>query len=724
MSSESADPLELALRAKGDDYVPRTHHLNEDGSPIYTNRLILETSPYLLQHAHNPVDWYPWGPEAFARAKAENKPIFMSIGYSTCHWCHVMERESFENVAIAEYMNEHYISIKVDREERPDIDDVYMTAVQAMTGSGGWPMSVVMTPERVPFFGGTYFPPEAGRHGRIGFRQVLVALNDAWVNQPDKVVAQAAELSRYLKERAAPLPPAEVPDARAIVDAAAYYPPRFDAQWGGFGSAPKFPTPSEMVFLLRHSRRSGDQHSAEMVLHTLRMMARGGVYDQVGGGFHRYSTDTKWLVPHFEKMLYDQAQLVSLYLEAGQTSGDPTFYAVADDILAYVAREMVSPEGGVYSATDADSPTPDGHEEEGWFFTWTPDEIREITPDNAEAAIAWWGVEPGGNFEGRSILTTWRTRAAVASSLGIDEATLDQHIKAARLDLYAVRSKRPPPLRDDKVLMAWNGLMVSAFARGALVLDDPQWAKQATKTADFLLKQMRTEDSRLHRSWRAGRAAHPAILEDYAFLIGGLLDLHEATGERRWVQSAIEMQALQDKHYAAEKGGYHQTAGDAEVLLTREMPTRDGAQPSGNSVSALNLARLHELTGKVAYKETLEGLFSAFSLTLTKAGPASPLMLCALDFYLDTPREVVIVGDDRKVLLDVIRNTYLPNRVLLSMDEATARSHESEVPLLQYKTALDGTATAYVCERGLCETPTSDPVVFAQQLAKVKPLQE
>ncbi len=724
MSEEIKEELLSALREKGADYEPRTHHLNDDGSPVYTNRLILETSPYLLQHAHNPVNWYPWGEEAFARAKAENKPILMSIGYSTCHWCHVMERESFENVEIAQYMNEHYISIKVDREERPDIDDVYMTAVTAMTGQGGWPMTVVMTPERVPFFGGTYFPPEAGRYGRIGFRKVLQILRDAWVDEPEKVVAQAAELSKYLEQRAAPQPPGEIPGAQAIVTTAGYYAPRFDETWGGFGDAPKFPSPSSMVFLLRHGRRSGESESTQMVLHTLRMMSKGGIYDHVGGGFHRYSTDREWLVPHFEKMLYDQAQLVTLYLEAAQASGDPAFSAVADDILAYVAREMCSPEGGLYSATDADSPTPSGEEEEGWFFTWTPEEIREITPDNAEAAIAWWGVKPAGNFEGRTILTTHRTRTEVAAELGVDEETLAAHLVAARLDLYAVRSKRPPPLRDDKVLTAWNGLMLSAFARGALVLGNEQWAEQGRRTADFLLDQMKKPDGRLHRSWRAGRAAHPAILEDYAFLIAGLLDLHEATGEGRWLESAIALQATQDAHYAAENGGYHQTADDAEVLLTREMPSRDGAEPSGNSVSALNLLRLYEITGRGPYKETVERLFSAFSVNMSQAGPASPLMLAALDFYLDTPREVVIVGADREALVDVIRKTYLPNRVLLSVDEAGARAQEAVIPLLSSKSAIDGVATAYVCERGLCEAPTSDPEVFAKQLAKVKPLEQ
>ena len=385
---------------------------------------------------------------------------------------------------------------------------------------------------------------------------------------------------------------------------------------------------------------------------------------------------------------------------------------------------MASEAGGLYSATDADSPTPSGHEEEGWFFTWTPDEIRKITPDNAEAAIAWWGVEPGGNFEGRSILTTWQEREQVRTRLGIDEATLDGHLKAARLDMYATRHKRPPPLRDDKVLMAWNGLMLSAFARGALVLNDEQWASQARKTADFLLTQMRTPEGRLHRSWRDGRAAHPAILDDYAFTIQGLLDLHEATAERRWLASAIALQALQDKHYAAENGGYHQAANDAETLLTRDIPSRDGAEPSGNSVSALNLLRLNELTGEVTYRERVERLFSAFSVNLSQAGPASPLMMSALDFYLDNPREVVIVGDDRAAMLDVVRKTYLPNRVLLSLDEATARAQEDLIPLLSYKAAIGGQTTAYVCERGLCEAPTTDPAVLASQLKRIKPLIE
>ena len=711
-----------ALESKGPAYRARTHHLDDKGAPIYTNRLILETSPYLLQHAHNPVNWYPWGEEAFERAKRENKPVLMSVGYSTCHWCHVMERESFEDLAIAETLNRHYIAIKVDREERPDIDDVYMAAVQAMTGRGGWPMTVVMTPEQVPFFGGTYFPPKAGPRGQIGFPRVLEALHTAWVDQPDKVVAQAEELSAYLLRRSTPQPPGEIPTSSALVAASAHYASRFDAEWGGFGGAPKFPSPSDMVLLLRVARRSGDSDTGQMVVKTLKMMAEGGIYDHVGGGFHRYSTDQAWLVPHFEKMLYDQAQLVPLYLEAGQYSGDEVFFAVAEDILTYVARDMVAPEGGVYSATDADSPTPDGHEEEGWFFTWTPEEIRAVSPQHATAAIAWWNVQPQGNFEGRSILHTPRSRADVAQSLDLDPTALDAHIEAARRDLFASRETRPPPLRDDKVLTAWNGLMVSAFAKGALVLEDPKWAEKGRRTAQFLLDELRTDDGRLLRSWRQGRAAHPAILEDYAFLIQGLLDLHEATNELRWLDAALSLQKIQDQFYSAENGGYHQTASDAEALLTRELPTRDGAEPSGNSVSALNLLRLHELTGQQTYLDTVERLFSAFSVQMRRAGPASPLLMSALDFYLDTPRQIVIVGPDRTRLLEVVRKTYLPNRILLSTEEAGARAQESTLPLLQAKTPIDGQATAYVCERGLCEAPTTDPAVLATQLARIKPL--
>ncbi|MEM9071219.1 MAG: thioredoxin domain-containing protein [Myxococcota bacterium] len=720
--------LAAALGEKGDDYVPRTEHLLESGAPRYTNRLILETSPYLLQHAHNPVNWFAWGEEAFERARAENKPVLLSVGYSTCHWCHVMERESFEDEEIAGYINAHFIPIKVDREERPDIDDLYMSAVHRLTGRGGWPMTVVMTPDRDPFFGGTYFPPRDGARGsRQGFLTILRELDRRYREEPAAVVAEAQGLSQQIQAMSAPRPPSGVPDVRPLVATARWLARSYDERLGGFGRAPKFPQPSRVLLLLRYHRRTGDARALEMASATLRAMAAGGMYDHVGGGFHRYSTDARWLVPHFEKMLYDNAQLAVAYLEGWQASGDADFARVARETLDYVAREMTAPHGGFYSATDADSRTPGGELEEGWFFTWTPAELRSALGDTADDVIAYYGVTPRGNFEGRSILFTPRSIEVVAEERGTTAAELRQRINAARETLWEVRGRRPPPLRDDKILAGWNGLMISAFARGALVLGEARYAAQAERAADFLLRELRDDEGRLMRS-HLGRARHRAYLPDYAFLIAGLLDLYEATGNARWADAAIALQEEQDAHFLhAEGGGYWMTAHDAEELIARDKPSSDGAIPSGNSLAVDNLLRLAELRADDALRERAEGVLGAFGSVLRERGPGLTRMLAALDRYHDAAREIVLAYEDTEALapfLAVLRETYLPNRVVVQVRGSEVDALASRLRLATGKRVQGEGVTAYVCERGRCEQPTSDPEVFRAQLSVVRPLAE
>jgi len=723
--------LAEAARARGPEYRPRTHHFHADGRPKYTNRLILETSPYLLQHAHNPVNWHAWGDEAFERARREHKPILLSVGYSTCHWCHVMERESFEDEEIATYLNQHFIAVKVDREERPDVDDLYMKAVQALAGRGGWPMTVVLTPDREPFFGGTYFPARDGDRGtRKGFFTILEELQTRYASEPDKVVAEARSLSERLRAESESARPGDVPGAEAIERAARALAQTFDPVWGGFGQAPKFPRPVSLDLLLRYHRRTADPQALHIVVRTLDRMAAGGMYDHVGGGFHRYSVDDRWLVPHFEKMLYDNAQLVVVYLEAYQVTGRDDLARVARETLDYVAREMTGPGGGFYSATDADSPTPRGHDdEEGYYFTWTPAEIEAVLGrERARTIAAYYGVTPRGNFEGRTIFHTSRPLAEVAGSLGVTPAALEAELASARAALYEARARRPPPLRDDKVLTSWNGLMISAFARGALVLDRSDYAERARRAADFVLRELRTDEGRLLRSHMDGRARHNGYLDDYAFFIQGLLDLYEATFEPRWLREAVALQAQLDARYLdAGHGGYFMTSSDHEELLARDKPAYDGAEPSGSSVALMNLLRLEELTGKEEYRQRAERGFAAFSVALSRGGSGLPKMLAALDFYLDAPREVLIVAPeqdgDPAPLLSRLRRTYLPNRILAVTTEGAALEATSAVlPVIEGKLAIRGRTTAFVCERGRCELPTSDPDVFARQLAKIRPL--
>ena len=713
------------------DYVPRTRHLRDDGSPRYINRLFLESSPYLRQHAHNPLNWHPWGDDAFELARALGRPILLSIGYSTCHWCHVMEEESFDDEEIAQYLNENYVVIKVDREVRPDLDAIYMSAVQLfLQGGGGWPMTVWLTPDAEPFSGATYLPARDGDRGAaVGFLTIAQRLKEAYDEQPDQIAAVSAEVVARIRDLLAPGDGRDgLPTAQSLHAAAAYYRAGFDETHGGLDGQRKFPSSLSVRMLLRHHRRTGDVESLAMATRTLEAMAAGGIHDQVGGGFHRYATDPAWLVPHFEQMLYDNALLVPAYLEAYQVTGREDFAEVARDILRYVERDMTAPEGAFYSATDADSQGPDGERAEGLFFTWTPDEIAAVLDaDQARAVVAYFGVTDAGNFEGRTILHTPRPLREVAAELGLSGASLRRTVDAARQQLYAARAIRPAPLRDDKILTAWNGLMISALAQAALVLDEPVYAERAARAADYLLRTLRRGD-RLLRAALGGAARQTAYLDDYAFLIAGLLDLYEADGDLRWLEEVSALDAVLERDYEdTAGGGFFRTAADQVSLLTREKPTYDAAEPSGNSVAVHNLLRLHELTTDDRYRVRAERAFEAFGAMLAERPSAVSEMLLAVDYQLDTPKEIVLVvsdgRDDAAPFLAELRARFLPNRFLTIVAEGEQlERHARVVPLLDGKTARDGRATAYVCENRICDLPTTDPAVFATQIATVHPL--
>jgi len=720
-----AAQLSAALAAKGPGYAPRTHHLLPDAAPRYTNRLILESSPYLLQHAHNPVSWYPWGDEAFERARRENKPVFLSVGYSTCHWCHVMERESFEDEEIARYLNEHFVAIKVDREERPAVDALYMTAVQLMNDGGGWPMTLSLDLERRPFFSATYVPARDGDRGTAtGLLTVLRRLHDAWVTEPARVHDAAAAISARVKEVSRPGAPGALPAPAAIRAGVKALADGYDEKQGGFGPAPKFPSPVSIDLLERYYRRTREPQVLVMIAQTLEAMAAGGIHDQLGGGFHRYSTDARWRVPHFEKMLYDNAQLAATYLSAYQLTGRQGFADVARRTLDYLDREMSDPAGGFQSATDADSPGPEGHDEEGRFFTWTPGELREVLgARRARIAAACLGVTEKGDLDGRSVLHVPASPERIAGSLRMKLAAFRDACDAARHDLYVARAKRPPPLRDDKVVAAWNGLAISAFARGAQVLGEERYAGRAARAAGHVLGAM-SRDGRLVRSWRGGRQGTAGTLDDYAFVAQGALDVFEATHDPRWLSSAIALHRTLELHFQDPNGGYFLSADDDEALLTREKPGYDGAEPSGNSIAALNLLRLAELTGADPWRKAAEATIKAFAGRIT--GDALPAMLSALDFATDRPLEVVVVAPQRgdaALLIAAARRVYVPNRVLAVATEGPDLAAQQRlVPLLEEKRAMGGKATAYVCRGTVCELPTSDPDEFVRQLGRADPL--
>lgn len=686
--------------------------------PKGANRLIHATSPYLLQHAHNPVDWYPWGDEALARARAEDKPIFLSIGYAACHWCHVMERESFENEAIAAILNAHFVSIKVDREERPDLDDIYMTATQLYNqGGGGWPMSVFLTPDGKPFFAGTYFPPE-GRWGRPGFGDLLNTIARLWKNERDKVLQGADSLARAVVQLSTTADgPGDVPPLDTIERTVTRLAQAFDWQFGGMagGGTNKFPPSMAMDLMLREHHRTSaagkpNQDCLELVEVTLDRMARGGIYDQLAGGIARYSTDVEWLVPHFEKMLYDQALVAGIYLDAFQVAGKPLYARIAGEILDYVIADLQSPGGGYYSARDADS-----EGEEGRYYVWTRAEVAAMLGDDAEAFCAYYDVSDAGNWEGRNILHVPRDETVVAKMLGLPVDDLRARLTRGRERLLAARGKRVPPLRDDKVLSAWNGLMIAAMARGAGVLDEPRYLASAERAADFVLKQLRRDDGRLLRSWRAGRAHTLGFLDDHAFLIEGLLNLFEATGELRWLDEAARLADDVEKHFADDKaGGYYFAPDDGEKLLVRGKDASDGAIPSGNSVHLMNLLRLAVLLDDAQRLAQAERLMRCFSERVRQSPFSSERLLAALDFYHRRPREIVLVAPpDESGLAQMQRAlwcTYVPNKVVVIVRPGAPRAESlsRRVRLAADKKALDGRATAYVCRDFVCKKPTTD----------------
>ena len=697
-----------------------------------SNRLIQEKSPYLLQHAHNPVDWYPWGPEAFQKAQTEKKPIFLSIGYSTCHWCHVMERESFENQVIANILNQNYVSIKVDREERPDVDRVYMTFVQSTTGSGGWPMSVFLTPELKPFLGGTYYPPD-DQYGRPGFGNLLTRIADLWQKNPEKIVDQGAQyteaIEAHLREahtlESSPL------TTNWLEHGYRQFASGFDPEEGGFSSAPKFPRPAVFSFLLRYWKRTQKTSPFDMVQFTLRKMARGGIYDHLGGGFHRYSVDDRWHVPHFEKMLYDQGQLAVAYTEMVQATADPELEQTLRETLDYVLRDLTSPEGGFYSAEDADSLPQEGaaNKREGAFYVWTQEEIDHLlTPDESLIFRRMYGVERAGNvvtasdpqreLAGQNVLFLQNGPEMVAKLTGRSEHEVSQLASSARQKLKAVRDQRPRPHLDDKIVTAWNGLMISGFAKAFQVLGEPRYLAAAQRAGDFL--QNKLYQRRLLRSYRGSAGATNGFAEDYAFLIQGLLDLYEADFDVRWLQWAGELQTQMDALFADPAGGYFSTEEGANDILFRMKEHHDGAEPSANSVAAMNLVRMGSIFDKKEFKQAAERVLGAFHAALERMPAALPQMLAALDLTVTEPTQIVVAGErelfETAELLRVIRKRYLPNKFVLLADGREGQNWLAQhIEAIRLMGPVQGRAAAYVCQNFACELP----VTKAEQLTGI-----
>jgi uncharacterized protein YyaL (SSP411 family) len=681
-----------------------------------SNRLAAETSPYLLQHAENPVDWYPWGDEALAKARDEDKPILVSVGYSACHWCHVMEHESFENAEIAATMNDLFVNIKVDREERPDLDSLYMSAVQSMTGHGGWPLNVFLTPDGTPFYGGTYFPPD-DRMGMPGFPKVLEAVASAFRERREEVEENAKQIRELLRRATKELPKPDELTPEILAEASEQLGRSFDARNGGFGGAPKFPQPAALEFLLRQDKRGGGQREEIMVKRTLDRMASGGIYDQVGGGFHRYAVDAVWLVPHFEKMLYDNAQLSSVYLAGYQAYGDDRYRQVAEETLDFVARELTDPDGGFYSTLDADTA---GHE--GLFYTWTVEEFDEaLGTEDAAVGKLWFSVEPGGNFEGRAVLATPRTAADVADRLGTTEAALTESVARIKRRLLERREERERPGRDEKVITGWNGLMLRAFADGSRILERGDFRTIAVRNAEFVLERLQ-RDGRLLRSWKDGDARIGGFLEDYAFFIDGLLALYRATLDSRWLDEVIQLTDLMVAEFGDPDGpGFYDTSSSHETPVARPRDLHDGATPSGNSVAADVLLRLGAMTGNEDYSGRASELLRTMASTMREHPLAAGRYLSAVDFYLGPIKEVALAGDrdspELQALVDALYDAFQPNiiagHVDLDRGDVAAR-----LPFLQDRPAREGRATAYVCEHFACLPPVHDAETLLRQLAE------
>jgi len=710
-----------------------------------TNRLASEASPYLLQHKDNPVEWYPWGEEAFERARREDKPIFLSIGYSTCHWCHVMEHESFENVQVADVLNRSFVAIKVDREERPDVDRVYMTFVQATTGSGGWPMSVWLTPDLQPFYGGTYFPPTS-KWQRPGFIDILEEIARVWAADRDKVLQSASSIVERLRPARGDAGGAAVPGVDALDRTAREFEARFDARRGGFGTAPKFPRPSELLFLLRQYARTGEGEVRDMALVTLRAMALGGMRDHIGGGFHRYSVDGDWRVPHFEKMLYDQAQLALAYAEAAQVTGDLVYLDVALDTLEYVRRDLTDPAGGFYSAEDADSVPPEEaggpspHKTEGAFYIWRDEEIGEVLDRDADIFRMRYGILPNGNapqdpqgeFTGRNLLYTARPLESVAAESGRDLDEVQDSLERARSALFERREGRPRPHRDDKVLTAWNGLMIAGFARASRLLPHEArlspgpgvgYLEDARRAARFIRSRLwDAATGRLFRRFRNADAGIEGYAEDYAYLVFGLLELFQVDGDPAWLEWALALQEQQNERFwDPVDGGWFSTSGRDRSVLLRLKEDYDGAEPAATSISVLNLLVLSHLYPEAGYAEKIERAFGLFAPRMTQVGHAVPLMMAALASYHAGMSQLVIAGEpadpEAHAMLEATGRTYLPFTVTVPISKEHRSALARVLPWTSAMTMRDGRATAYVCRAFACEAPTTSHEELSARLS-------
>jgi uncharacterized protein YyaL (SSP411 family) len=693
-----------------------THSQDSTARPKFTNRLIHETSPYLRQHAHNPVDWYPWGTEALEASKKQDKPILLSIGYSACHWCHVMERESFENEDIARVMNQCFVNIKVDREERPDLDTIYMNYVQMTTGSGGWPMTVFLTPNQVPFFGGTYFPPDE-RYGRPGFPRICQTVYEAYRNRKSEIEASGPEIVQSLQSMNRMPEPEGAPDAESLGRAYRNLAQRFDLTHGGFAGAPKFPGSMSLASCLRHFHRTGLQPALDFVELSLEKMACGGIYDQLGGAFHRYSVDAHWLVPHFEKMLYDNALLSRLYLEAYQATRNPLYRRIVEETLDYVTREMTHPEGGFYSTQDADS-----EGEEGKFFVWTPQEVEAVLGKQEGTLFCrYFDVTPAGNFESKNILNVPRSVEALAQEEQMSGEQLRAVIERSRRRLFAEREKRIKPHRDEKVLTSWNGLMLVSFASAASVLDREDYREVARRNAQFILHHLAVGE-KLLRTWKDGQAKLNGYLEDYANFIEGLLALFEATGSRLWLEEAVRFnRTLLDQFWDEAGASFYLTGRDHEQLIARVKDFYDNATPAGSSVAVFNLLKLSVLTGEDHYRQKAEANLRSMKPALERYPTGFGYLLEAADFFVGPVREIAVIGSRHdsttRELLQTVYRSYLPNRIVALCDPSSSDGAR-EIPLLQGKSLLEGKPTAYVCENYVCQAPATLPADLESLLAK------
>jgi uncharacterized protein YyaL (SSP411 family) len=665
----------------------------------FTNRLAAEKSPYLLQHAHNPVDWYPWGAEAFEKAKREDKPIFLSIGYSTCHWCHVMEHESFENEEIANLLNEAFVCIKVDREERPDIDNIYMTVCQMMTGSGGWPLTIIMTPDNKPFHAATYIPPDS-RFGRIGMKQLIPRISDAWKTRREEVLQSAGQITEVLASQNTQSPSAKL-DAEVLDEGYRELMTQYDAGKGGFGQQPKFPTPHKLVFLMRQ----GEEKGIRAAEHTLEEMRKGGIYDQVGFGFHRYSTDREWLVPHFEKMLYDQALLAIAYTEAFELTRKPFYREVTEEILTYVLRDMTAPGGGFYSAEDADS-----EGEEGLFYVWDAPEMKAILGDDYDFAAKVWNISPSGNF--RDEARGQMTGKNIPHLSALLSANDSKRLSSLRKKLFEDREKRIHPLKDTKILADWNGLMIAAFAKAGRAFGDQKYTDAAIKANDFIEAKMRSDNNRLWHRFRDGHTAVPGQLEDYSFLIFGLLELYEATFDARYLDTALKYNDILEVSFKdGNQGGYYMTSSDAEELIIRPKELYDGAIPSGNSVQMLNLLRLARLTGRFELEQQAGDAGKVFGGVVQKAPSGFAQALIAVQFAAGKSTEIVVVGErdsaETRQVLDYVNSVYKAGKVVVFKDPEDSGMIDKVAPFTREQGLVDGKTTVYICHNFSCEQPVN-----------------